>query len=34
MLKTLQRRGFISRDAGVGRSTRVLLAPHQIPELV
>lgn len=33
MLKTLQKRGFISREAGVGRSTKVLLAPHQIPEL-
>lgn len=34
MLKTLQRKGFIHRDAGIARSTRVLLAPHEIPELV
>lgn len=34
MLKTLQRKGFISRVAGVARSTKVLLAPHEIPELV
>lgn len=33
VLKTLQRRGLISRVAGEGRSTRVLLAPHEIPEL-
>ncbi len=33
MLKTLQRKGFISRVAGVARSTKVLLAPHEIPEL-
>ena len=33
MLKTLQRKGFISRVAGVARSTTVLLAPHEIPEL-
>jgi hypothetical protein len=33
MLKTLQQRKFISREAGVVRSTKVLLAPHEIPEL-
>jgi repressor LexA len=33
MLKTLQRNGFISRVAGVARSTTLLLAPHEIPEL-
>ena len=33
MLKTLQRKGFISRVAGVARSIKVLLAPHEIPEL-
>jgi hypothetical protein len=33
MLNTLQRRGFISRVPGVARSTKVLLAPHEIPEL-
>lgn len=33
MLQTLQRKRFITRTAGVARSTRVLLAPHEIPEL-
>jgi hypothetical protein len=33
MLKTLQRKHFIVRTAGVARSTRVLLADHEIPEL-
>jgi DNA-binding MarR family transcriptional regulator len=33
MLKTLQRKQFISRSAGRARSTRVLLAPHELPEL-
>lgn len=33
MLKTLQKRGFLSRRAGEARSTRVLLAAHEIPEL-
>ena len=33
MLKTLQRKQFISRTAGVARSTRLLLAPHELPEL-
>ena len=33
MLKTLQRKRFISRTAGVARSTRVLLPDHEIPEL-
>ena len=33
ILKTLQKHGLISRTAGEGRSTRVLLAPHEIPEL-
>ena len=33
VLKTLQKQGLISRRAGEGRSTRVLLAPHEIPEL-
>lgn len=33
MLKTLQRKQFISRTAGMARSTRVLLAPHEIPDL-
>ncbi len=33
MLKTLQRRGFIARRAGVARSIRLLLRPEQIPDL-
>lgn len=33
MLKTLERKQFISRTAGVARSTRVLLPSHEIPEL-
>jgi len=33
MLKTLQRKRFISRTAGVARSTRVLLPDHEIPDL-
>jgi len=33
MLKTLARKQFISRAPGVARSTRVLLAPHEIPDL-
>lgn len=33
MLKTLQRKQLISRAAGVARSTKVLLAPQEIPEL-
>ena len=33
MLKTLTRKQFISRAPGVARSTRVLLAPHEIPDL-
>lgn len=33
MLKTLQRKQFISRTAGVARSTKVLLPDHEIPEL-
>lgn len=33
MLKTLQRRGFITRTAGVARSITLLLRPDQIPEL-
>ena len=33
MLKTLARKQFISRAPGVARSTRILLAPHQIPDL-
>ena len=33
MLKTLQRKKLISRAAGVARSTKVLLPPHEIPEL-
>ncbi len=33
MLKTLQRKGFISRRPGEGRSLRILLKSHEIPEL-
>jgi hypothetical protein len=33
VLKTLERKGLISRRAGVGRSIKVLLPPHEIPEL-
>ena len=33
MLKTLVRKKFIRRSDGVARSTRVLLSPHEIPEL-
>lgn len=33
MLKTLARKQFISRAAGVARSVCVLLAPHELPEL-
>ena len=33
MLKTLQKRGLVSRRAGEARSTKVLLAAHEIPEL-
>ena len=33
VLKTLQKRNLISRRAGEARSTKVLLAPHEIPEL-
>lgn len=33
MLKTLQKHGLISRRAGEARSTKVLLAAHEIPEL-
>ena len=33
MLKTLQRRKFITRRAGVARSIQLLLAAHEIPEL-
>jgi hypothetical protein len=33
MLKTLQRRGFIKRTAGVARSIVLLLRPDQIPAL-
>jgi repressor LexA len=33
MLKTLRRKGFISRVPGEARSIRVLLQPHEIPEL-
>jgi hypothetical protein len=33
MVKTLQRKRFISRVAGQPRSIKVLLAPHEIPEL-
>ena len=33
MLKTLQRKGFIARTAGVARSIRLLLKPHEIPAL-
>ncbi|MHB1071230.1 MAG: LexA family protein [Gemmatimonadaceae bacterium] len=33
VLKALERRGFISRVAGVGRSMKVLLSPDEIPEL-
>ena len=32
-LKTLQRQGFISRRPGEARSIRLLLKPHEIPEL-
>lgn len=32
-LKALQRKGFISRQPGEARSTRLLLKPHEIPEL-
>ena len=33
MLKTLERKQFISRTTGMARSTRILLPPHEIPEL-
>ena len=33
MLKTLERKQFISRTAGVARSTRIVLLSHEIPEL-
>lgn len=33
VLKTLEKRRLISRRAGEARSTTVLLAPHEIPEL-
>lgn len=33
MLKTLQQKKLIKRTAGVGRSTTLLLAPHEVPEL-
>lgn len=33
MLKTLQQKEFISRVPGAARSIRVLLAPHEIPDL-
>lgn len=33
MLKTLQRKGFIDRRAGEARSIKLLLAPHEIPDL-
>ncbi len=33
MLKTLQRKLFIGRTAGVARSTRILLADHELPDL-
>ena len=33
MLKTLRRKGLISRVSGEARSIRVLLQPHEIPEL-
>ena len=32
-LKALQRKGFISRQPGEARSIRLLLEPHEIPEL-
>lgn len=32
-LKTLQRKGFISRQPREARSTKLLLKPHEIPEL-
>jgi len=32
-LKTLQRKGFITRRRGEPRSIRLLLEPHEIPEL-
>jgi DNA-binding MarR family transcriptional regulator len=33
MIKTLERRGFISRTPGAARSIRLLLARDQIPDL-
>lgn len=33
MLKTLEKKKLISRRTGVARSTQLLLAPHEIPEL-
>jgi hypothetical protein len=33
MLRTLKRRGFISRTPGEPRSIRLLLRPEQIPAL-
>lgn len=33
VFKRLERKGFIVRKPGVARSTRILLGPHEIPEL-